>query len=242
MAKNLQAAKAKMEKKKQEDEIKNQKIIEENQLKAQQEAAKKIEMEKLEQEKLAAQKLAEAEALAAEIAAQELANKVPDNYRDAFGFFMDKLLSKPWAMYMDTDVGGHHDADLPPEKEQTIKDNFNNIPNSRENIFGVASNQTFFKNFKIKVDKCLMLDNKEEELDYEDVKKLFKLLIGSFKIEARFLYQELVIIIDKDGESDLLDGNNMIKSNLPYSKTAVAYYLNAKNKNQASLDQIKNDL
>ena len=235
MAQNQQKAAKKAEMKKQQDEIENQKIIEQNQLKAQQEAANKLAMEKLEAEKLAAEKLAEAEAKAAEIAAQELANQVPDNYKDAFAFFMDKLLSKPWAVYMETDVGSHHDADLPQEQESTIKDNFANIQNSRDNIFGAASNQTFFKSFLIKVDKCLMLDNKEEELNYDDVKKLFKLLIGSFKIEARFLYQELEVMIGK-GDAELFDGQNMLKSGLPYSKTALSYYLTAKNKNNLNLD------
>jgi len=36
-----------------------------------------------------------------------------------------------------------------------------------------------------------MLDNKEDEVSFENVQSLFQLLIGTFKMEARFLYQEV---------------------------------------------------
>jgi len=69
-----------------------------------------------------------------------------------------------------------------------------------------------------------MLDNKEEfELKYENIQKLFKLVIGSFKIEARFLYKELEELI-KNGDDAIFD-NNKLKSDLPYSRTALLYYL-----------------
>ena len=69
-----------------------------------------------------------------------------------------------------------------------------------------------------------MLDNKEEfELKYENIQKLFKLVIGSFKIEARFLYKELEELI-KNGDDTIFD-NNKLKSDLLYSRTALLYYL-----------------
>lgn len=144
---------------------------------------------------------------------------------------MEKLLSRPWAVYMDTEIGSKADPDLPQESESVIKNNFNNIPFDRFNIFGTSDNKTFFKKFSFKIDRYLMLDNKEEnELSYSNIKNLFKLLIGTFKIEARFLYQELEVIIN-NGEEALYNNVNILKPGLPYSKTALSYFLKAKSNN-----------
>ena len=85
-----------------------------------------------------------------------------------------------------------------------------------------------------------MLDNKECPVSFANVKKLSKLLIGAFKIEARFLYEELKVI--SADQNQLFDYIGDLKEKLPYSRAAFAYYINAKENNKASIPQMRNDL
>ena len=83
-----------------------------------------------------------------------------------------------------------------------------------------------------------MLENKEEELLFSTVKKLFKLLIGAVQIEARFLYNELQIIFGAS-QDDIFDYLGCLKPDLPYSRTALLYYCNAKSKNKCTPAEMK---
>lgn len=224
-------------------EEKNKAVEAANKLKAEQEALQKLEEEKLENEKAEQQKLEEAKALAAKIAAEEAANKIPENYNDAMAFMLSKLESRPWIAYMDYEIEDKY-PDLLPELQETekvVKECFNDVPYTQENIFGDPNNQTFFKNFRFKIDRYLMLDNKECPVSFANVKKLSKLLIGAFKIEARFLYEELKVISTED-QDKLFNYIGELKEKLPYSRTAVKYYISAKENNKASTAQMRDDL
>ena len=79
-----------------------------------------------------------------------------------------------------------------------------------------------------------MLDIQEDyKLYAATYKQLGKLLIGAFNIEARFLYQELLIILAQN-EGAIFDYIGNFKDDLPYSRTALSYFIDAKEKNQAS--------
>jgi hypothetical protein len=187
------------------------------------------------------EKAAEAAALAAKIAAEEAANKIPEKYNDAFSWILDKLESRPWTTFMNYPVDVSKPGGM-EEIEKVVKENFNEVPITKDNIFGDDNSQTFFNKFKFKLNRKLLLDDPEDaKIDFSAIKQLGKLLIGAFNIEARFLYQQLLIIAAQK-EDAIFDYIGNFVPELPYSSTALSYYIDAKAKNQASPDQMKANL
>jgi len=156
-----------------------------------------------------------------------LSNQIPDNYVDALVWIIGKLEKRPWFKMMNETI----DAPLPQDSEKVIKDNFENVPITSQNIFGNGNSQKFFKDFKFHLNRDLLLDDSNGfKPSLETCKRLAKLLVGTFYVEARFLYQELLIIAAQD-EKLLFESTGHLKSNLPYSSAALAFFIDAKSKN-----------
>ena len=92
-----------------------------------------------------------------------------------------------------------------------------NIPLDKNNVFGSPASQIFFNKskFSFKLERNLMLNDLELENSFDVIKKLFSLIIGAFKIEAVFLYKELVDIFEN--QNIIFEENGLFKNDLPYS-------------------------
>lgn len=65
------------------------------------------------------------------------------------------------------------DASLPggQETEKVVKDNFNSVPLTNHNIFGDENSQTFFKDFKFRLNRKLFFEDPEDDkLSFQTIK------------------------------------------------------------------------